>query len=138
MDYYGCKKLAYHYIKRSQQPLCLIFDEPKDGVLPLHAVSDLQNDVTIRYTLRDLTGGEILREGEAAVAANTSVPLFGKPYEDGEQRFYLMTWEYERGGRTFRGVNHYMTGLRNVNLAQYLGYMEKAGFGSEFSGFTGI
>ena len=138
VDYYGCKKLAYHYIKRSQQPLCLIFDEPAGGVLPLHAVSDLQQDVTIRYTLRDLTTGETLREAEAAVTANQSVPLFDKPFTEGEQHFYLMTWEYDLGGRTVRGVNHYMTGLRNVNLAQYLGYMEKAGFGGEFSGFTGL
>ena len=28
VDYYGVKKLAYHYIKRSQQTVCLMFDEP--------------------------------------------------------------------------------------------------------------
>ena len=30
-DYYFCKKLAYYYIKRSQQPICLMFDEPEGG-----------------------------------------------------------------------------------------------------------
>ena len=29
VDHYFCKKLAYNYIKRSQQPVCLMFDEPQ-------------------------------------------------------------------------------------------------------------
>ena len=39
VDWYYTKKLAYHYIKRSQTPVCLMFDEPDEsGALRLVGV----------------------------------------------------------------------------------------------------
>lgn len=41
VDYYYAKKLAYHYIKRCQNPVCLMFDEPVDNRIALYGVNDL-------------------------------------------------------------------------------------------------
>ena len=42
VDYYFTKKLAYDYIKNSQQPLCLMFDEPnEENRITLYAANEI-------------------------------------------------------------------------------------------------
>ena len=136
VDYTLCKKLAYHYIKRSQQPLCLIFDEPTNGVLPLHAVSDLQEDVRVNYRVTDLTEGKVVAEGEAFSRANSSDLLWNKPMAEDEQHFYFIEWSYtDAAGNKITGKNHYMTNILAISLEEYYGYLKQCGFWEEFSGF---
>ncbi len=136
VDYYGVKKLAYHYIKRSQAPLCFIFDEPKDGVLPLHAVSDLQSDVAVRFTVTDLVTGEELVAASTIAKNNASEVVYKKPMLPEEKHFYLIRWSYVDGsGNTVEGCNHFVTNVKDLELDTYLGWMETAGFMGEFSGF---
>ena len=87
VDYYLDKKLAYGYIKRSQQPLCLMFDEPRGGNLTLYAVNDTREDRTVRYTVED-DCGRILAEAEAVAASDASVPICSLPATD-EKRYYI-------------------------------------------------
>lgn len=54
VDYYFVKKLAYEYIRRSQSPISLCFDEPKNGVLTLCAVNDTPETVDMPYSVKDL------------------------------------------------------------------------------------
>ncbi len=136
VDYYGCKKLAYHYIKRSQQPLCMIFDEPEDDRLPLHVVSDLQEDVTVHYNVTDLTTGKRLISSDCTAKANDSLTVWNKMMTPDEKHFYLIKWDYVGAdGKTVKGVNHYMTNIIDIDYDEYIGYMQKAGFYKEFSGF---
>ncbi len=136
VDYYGTKKLAYHYIKRSQQPLCLIFDEPKDGCLPLAIASDLQEDVTVRCRVTDLTAGNVIYDSVTLSHANSAEVIWQKPIKEGEKHFYFMEWEYENAkGETVRGRNHYMTNIIDIDYDAYIGYMKQVGFYDEFEGF---
>lgn len=135
VDYYGTKKLAYHYIKRSQQQLCLMFGEPENGILPLIAASDLQKNAVVRYRVTDIATGKALVDTTCLAAANSSSQVWGKPMEDGEKRFYLITWEYELDGRTVTGKNHYVTNIIDLDYDEYMGWIIKAGF-DEFEGFN--
>jgi len=127
VDYYFDKKLAYYYIKRSQQPLCLMFDEPKNGLLPLYAVNDTGEDIPVSYHVTDITTNNVLCKRECTAKANSSIHIWDKPYTEGEQHFYLIEWD---GG--VNGKNHYMTGLLNMNLQDYIRVIEACGF--ELSG----
>ncbi|MBQ8510689.1 MAG: hypothetical protein IJ493_12360 [Clostridia bacterium] len=135
VDYYGSKKLAYHYIKRSQQQLCMIFDEPKNDQLPLHVVSDHQTDVNVKYTVTDLTTGEKLIESECVGIANTSRLVWYKQMTKGEKHFYFIEWEYEKDGQLVKGCNHYVSNIRDIDYDEYIGYMKQCGFYEEFVGF---
>ncbi len=123
VDYYYDKKLAYHYIKRSQQPLCLMFDEPKDDLLPLYAVNDTGKDVRLSYRVTDITAGETITAGEYTAPADRSIRIWDKPYTKGEQHFYLIEWDGIHKGR-----NHYMTGLLHIDLKAYKQAMAACGF----------
>ena len=129
------KKLAYHYIKRSQQPFCLMFDEPDaNGRIALYAVSDLRSDVKVKYTVADLTSGEKY-ESVCTGISDKSIPVWYKPIESGEKHFYLIDWSYEYEGVTITGRNHYITSIIDLDFNEYIGYMKQCGFYDEFEGF---
>lgn len=123
VDYYFDKKLAYYYIKRSQQPLCLMFDEPKDNSLALYAVNDTGQDIPLLYRVTDITTNTLVTQGNCNAKANSSVPIWDKPYAQGEQHFYLLEWDGAQ-----KGKNHYMTGLLNISLENYVSAMKACGF----------
>lgn len=125
VDYYYTKKLAYHYIKRSQAPLCLMFDEPRDGQLVLHSVNEFSRDISLSYTVRDLYGGRPEVRGFAVAKKDASRPILTLPVSDGEQAFYLIEWESEDG---VKGRNHYCTHLIPSDTDRYIKAMCEAGF----------
>ena len=129
VDWYGTKKLAYSYIKRSQQPFCMMFDEPVDGRLCLKAANDTQSAVRVRYTVTDLTGGAVTLKGECAVPANGLAAIDGLTEVPGA--FYLIEWSGDQTGR-----NHYAADIyHGLCFAQYVENMKKAGFFEALEGF---
>jgi beta-mannosidase len=130
VDYYYVKKLAYQYIKRSQNPICLIFDEPKENVLTLHAVNEFTRDYSLSYTVTDLTTGKTVVAGEAVAKAESSRPICHVEIAEGEKHFYFIEWKID--GKTYS--NHYMTNIKDIDYAEYLGYIEKCGY-AQFEGF---
>ncbi len=130
VDYYGIKKLAYHYIKRSQQPVCFIFDEPNEGKLPLYVVNDLQEDKKVHYKVTDLTEGKLLFEGDITAKADSVTAVLNKETEEGEKHFYLVEWTGDVCGK-----NHYFTNIIDISYESYVDAMKKAGFYDEFEGF---
>ena len=137
VDWYGTKKLAYSYIKRSQNPVCLMFDEPELGGkrLPLYAVNDTRSAVTLTYEVIDLTGsGEAVISGEAEVGSDESVRIANYSIPAGEKRFYLIKWKTSDGKE---GVNHYMSNIIDIDYDEYIGYMKECGFYEAFEGFGG-
>ena len=130
VDWYGCKKLAYHYIKRSQQPFCMICDEPKNGVISLYATNDNQVELTAEYTVENLATGEKIAEGKCTVGANGIVKAADLPEE--KCGFYLIRWKTEEG----EGVNHFVCNIGDGwTYDMYKACMQKAGFYDEFEGF---
>jgi beta-mannosidase len=118
VDYYFGKKLAYHYIRRSQQPVCLVMGEPQAGRASVVACNDTRDDAAVAYRVWEL-GGSTLAEGGCEVPAGQNWQLAGVPVPDGAQRLYLMEWHV--GDRRFG--NHYAAGAAPLSLAEYLEWL---------------
>ena len=121
VDYYLDKKLAYDYIKRSQKPFCLMFDEPADGRLALYAVNDTRETKTFSYTVED-DAGRVILSGTSCAASDESVPIASIPASD-EKRWFLIRWD---DGEE-RGVNHYFANVRDVDFAYYKTLLARLG-----------
>ena len=129
VDWYGCKKLSYHYIARSQSPFCMMMDEPdENGNLTLCIANDLQREIAVRYTVRDALKGNTLLSGEYSAAADCVVRLATLPEENA---YYLIEWSGDVTGK-----NHYVGKIgEKVSTEDYTEFMKIAGFDGEFEGF---
>ena len=127
VDYNYCKKLAYHYIKRAQQPVVLAFDEPEtDTAMTLYGINDTTKDVTVSYRVRNITDGTVIAKASATLSAEKSNRLLTIDIEKDEKKFYVMEWEYTDGETVTRGRNHFHTNLIDVDYKAYKSAMEKA------------
>lgn len=124
VDYYFGKKLAYHYIKRSQQPLCIVVKEPGDWKSPVLACNDTRTALEVSYAVRDADDGTMLLQGRAKAAPDAVTELGSIPFSHSMQRFYLIEWESELG----HGQNHYLAGFPAFDLAKYRQWMAAAGY----------
>jgi len=129
VDYYYCKKLAYHYIQRSQQPVCLMFDEPAEGKIALYGVNDLTQEKQISYTVTNLTTGLQMLSGSAVLEAESSAAIDALAITEEEQNFYLIEWEMD--GKVYK--NHFHTNLLAVDFEKYMAAISKCGM-NEFEG----
>ena len=129
VDWYGQKKLAYSYTKRSQSPFCMMMDEPKDGQLTLVATNDFRTAVHVNYTVRELySGAEVLR-GVAEVEPDGIVRIAKLP--DTGSAFYLIEWDGDVCGK-----DHFTAAIGDgISLEKYTECMKKCGFYDAFEGF---
>ena len=130
VDWYGAKKLAYNYIKRSQKSFCMMFDEPVDNVLSLFAVNDNTTDKKVTYSVTNVTTGETLANGNIASPADSSTVAVKIPLPT-VASFLHITWETEDG---IKGENHFMTETLGISYDDYISAIKKVGF-DEFEGF---
>lgn len=130
VDYYHTKKLAYHYIKRSQEPVCLMFDEPKGQVLELYGVNDLPVDAEISYTVKNITKKQKALQGSARLPADTSAKIGSIRIPEKDQSFYLIQWSVN--GKQYQ--NHYITNLLQIDYHAYIDALKECGM-DEFEGF---
>jgi beta-mannosidase len=115
VDYYFVPKLAYHYIRRAQQAVCLILGEPgPDKYLPVVVSNDTRRPVEVHYRVW-AAEGETVAAGTASVPANQNWQVHRIRTYAGDQRLYLMTWEVD--GQTFG--NHYLAGYPPISLEHY-------------------
>lgn len=131
VDYYFVKKLAYSYIKRSQEPLCLMFDEADQGKRRLVAVNDTPNGETITYRVRDIKNDELICSGTVDATADSSLTACEIPAFDDEDRFYLIEWEDTNGQCR---SNHYMTKTKDLKPNETLSAISACGY-DLFEGF---
>ncbi len=131
VDWYGTKKLAYSYIRRSQTPLCLICREPVNGVIELIATNESRLSHKGRYTVTDLSDGTLLSGGDFSVEPDGKVTVTTLP----ERRcgFYLIEWSTD----TLSGKNHFVCNIgEGWTPERYYECMKKAGFDHDFEGFS--
>ena len=130
VDWYGVRKVAYGYIKRSQAPLCMMCAEPKNGVLPLIASNDTQEDKTVTYVVENVVTGKKIVEGSFAVQANGLAQVADLPEQ--KDGFYLIRWTDGKA----EGVNHFVCNIGdNWTWERYSDCMKKVGFYDEYEGF---
>ncbi len=129
VDWYGCKKLAYHYIKTSQMPFCMMVDEPKNGALTLCAVNDTCENKTVRYTVTNLATGRDVLAGECTVIPDTTARIAVFPEEAGA--CYLIRWAGDSCGK-----NHFTAAIgEGIDLDAYSQWMKQIGYWELKEGF---
>ncbi len=132
VDWYGTKKLAYSYIKRSQKPVCCIFDEPVDGKLSLYAVNDLSEDKALTVKVTDLSTHEVLFETSVSAKANEST-LIKTVDCPADKHFLYIEWTGEESG-----TNHFVTDCINLNYNDYINAASEAGYLKALEGFSDL
>lgn len=123
VDYYYEKKRAFSYLKRSQQPVCLMMREPKDGRLQLVGANEYTENRRISYSVKDVESGAYVCSGETVLTLNAVTEIAEIPYPAGEQHFYLIEWH----GKDGTGKNHYLCGEMPFDLNKYFELFEKSG-----------
>ena len=130
VDWYGCKKIGYHYIKRSQTPLCIMCREPKNSMLTLIATNDTQEEKQVAYTVENMANGETVKTGSFTIGANGICEIGEISEADGA--FYLIKWT---DGKV-ENYNHFTCKIGDKwDFEKYAECMKKAGFYDEFEGF---
>lgn len=123
-DYYFTKKLAFYVTKRSQTPVCLMFSEPdENGKLNLIGANETCNDVTVSYTVTELSENKVVLTGEATIEENSALKIDLTDYLGDELRFYVMEWTVN--GETHK--NYYVSGKGPFSFKDYYGYMKQSG-----------
>lgn len=115
VDYYFGKKLAYWYLRRVQQPVCVMVDEPDNWHVRVVAGNDSRQPAAGSYRVWDADGGQTLLEGRFHTDANANRDLGRIRVSRGEHRLFLIEWEV--AGRKYG--NHYLLGTPPVPFARY-------------------
>ncbi len=121
VDYYFNKKLAYYYIRRVQQPVCVMVDEPKDWHVRVVVGNDSREDASGHYRLWDADSGETLLQGDYTAKANENLEVGTIPVFHSGKRLFLIEWTVN--GKRY--VNHYLQGMPPFSLAQYKAWLPK-------------
>lgn len=129
VDYNFDKRLVYHFVKRLQQPLCLLIDDD----MTLRVINNTENETYTEYRVSDIGSGKTFAEGSIAVAYNSNIPVLklDAPKEHGD--IFLIEWDYRSSGlkQGRHGVNHYLYGDPPFDPEKYAALMDKAGLLTE-------
>ncbi len=122
VDYYNSKKLAYDYLWNAQRTVCLLINDPENGVLPLKAVNDSMEPAEGKVKVTDVETGKVVFKGSFNVGANDRSLVKGLPIPEGQG---VLLIEYETDGQKYR--NHYLYGTSPFDFRSYQKWMTKAG-----------
>ena len=121
VDYYYNRKLAYHYIKRSQQPVCLMLDEPENGQCRLVAVNDTPYDKQLEYTVTRFSDNQTVLSGTCIVPADGIIQPDSFIVAENEKEFYNIQWTVEE--KNYQ--NHYFTNILDIDYEGYLNALKE-------------
>lgn len=107
VDYYFAKKLAYYYVRRIQDPFCIMCKEPVLFHSNIMAVNDSPDVKKGSYEVIEGETDEVLLSGEFSVEPEKHLELGRLRSPRGTNRLWLIRWTFEDGSA---GVNHYISG----------------------------
>ena len=119
VSYDFIKKLAYHYIRRSQQRLCLMCTEPDGWHVRVVADNVSLAPRSGKCKVRDFDSGDVLLEVPIEAPANSAETVGQIRVSHGDHRLFLIEWEADGE----RGVNHYLLGKPPFSLEKYKTYL---------------
>ena len=119
VDYYFQKKLAYDFIKRAQQPLCVVARE-RGGVLSLFASNDTRRDELVIYRVEACDTGQGVTEGEFLIPADNAALIERIPLPSGEAACLKIDWHSAAGP----GVSHLLCGSPPYDLNTYRRWLD--------------
>lgn len=122
VDYYFSKKLAYWYIKRSQEKVALMMDEPENGRISLMGVNDFSEPKEVYFTIREMVSDKEIWKGMSILPGDSSSALAVLNLQE-KYGFYLIEWEVD--GRKYQ--NHYLSWQPPMDWKEYIRCARKAG-----------
>lgn len=123
VDYYYTKKLAYHYIKRSQAPFVIAADEIRDWNITLYACNDTLTEKRGHFSVIDASSDTVIYEDDFVAGINTSTPVGSVPVYYSEQKVLIIKWVVDG----CEGFNHYLCGYPPISLRMYTEILRKYG-----------
>jgi len=121
VDYYFRRKIAYHFLKRSQRPVCVMMGESDGWRHPITIDSLLASDVAVTLSVMDGETGETLFSAGLIARANGNTRAGSVESVPGRQRLYVLKWELESG--TY--YNHYVSGFVPYDIERYRTWMKR-------------
>jgi len=115
VDYYFGKKLAYYYIKRVQQPICIMIDEPENWHLKVVVGNDSLEDANGQFKIWDADTKETLLEGDFTSKANENIELGLISVYHSDKKLLLIQWTLK--GKVYG--NHYLLGFPGFSFYKY-------------------
>ncbi len=119
VDYFFDKKLAYDYIKRSQQPFAIMIDEMSDWNYKLIASNDTLEEKHGTYKVYDVVTKDILKHGNFTVGTNQNLNLGGIRMMYSDKKFLVIEWEMD--GIIY--YNHYLCGYPAFDFETYKAWL---------------
>ena len=126
VDYYGGKKLAYHFIKNVQHNACVFLNDAQDGFYPLVAVNDTRKPVNGKVSVSDVKSGKVYYQGEFFVDVNGKTIITNIPEIQGQG---ILLIQYEVDGK--KELNHYLYGQPPFDFSEYKKLLNKTGIYSK-------
>ena len=125
IDWYHGVKLAYYYIRRAQQPVCVMIGEPDTWHSRVVVGNDSRERVRGTYRVVDGDSGDTILSGTFDVAPNENAEAGRIPVSRGEQRLFLIEWDLrEPITGTANGANHYLLGTPPFSLDRYRAWLK--------------
>ncbi|MBE0699394.1 MAG: glycoside hydrolase family 2, partial [Anaerolineaceae bacterium] len=122
VDYYFSKKLAYHYIWRSQRPVLVSLGEPGSGkYLPVIVCNDTNQPADVKYNVCDAASGQTVSAGQILLPAGQTWQADRIRGYASDQRLFLLEWEVD--GQHFG--NHFLSGTPPFSLEQYREWLKQ-------------
>lgn len=121
VDYFFEKKLAYYYIKQSQQPIAMMMSEVANWCSNVHVVNDTSKDVVGTFKVWDIDSKETLSEGVFHSTPNSNYVVGDIQLMYAEQRFLVLEWEIDN--KTY--YNHYVSGYPTFEFKQYCKWLKE-------------
>ena len=115
VDYYYRKKLAYHYIKRSQSPFLICCTEPDPWDSKIVALNDSYIPAEGTFEITD-TSGNVLLSGSFSLPPFSRRTLGALRSPRARNQLWLIKWQ----NNSLPGGNHYISGNRCMELEWYL------------------
>jgi beta-mannosidase len=120
VDYFGRKKLAYHFIRRVQADVCAICCEPAHGQHEVVVVNDTRQPAHGRLKVSDADTGTVLLDEKWAVEANGKTTVGTVPQAHAPA-LWLLEWTVAEQVHH----NHYLAGPRPFQLADVRRWVER-------------
>jgi beta-mannosidase len=118
VDYYFRPKLAFHYLVRAQQPVCMMAVEAHGWTRDIVLANDGFRSADVSWTIRSATTDEVAAAGEVSLMPGADRVVASLPLRpDGD--CYLFSWEARTETGVARGGNHYTEGSPPLSFERY-------------------
>lgn len=122
IDYFNRPKLVYHYLTRSQAPVCAIIEEAADGRHQVTIVSDRREAIEGVVTVRDADDNSVLLEAPFTSDPNSKTAVGDIPQPEGQHMWLI---DCTVGDEAY--ANHYLVGEPSFQLDDYRRWYGKLG-----------